>query len=106
MKIYAGDLGTFAGLKTDEKARVLDASGQAIEGLYAVGNDMSHIMSGEYMSGGTNLGPGADLRLCRCVGYRGGLRSRSLIRHPSRLAYARTSATVFAVKRFAIGAGP
>ena len=57
VKIYAGDLGTFAGLKTDERARVLDAAGQAIVGLYAVGNDMSHIMSGEYMSGGTNLGP-------------------------------------------------
>jgi predicted oxidoreductase len=57
VKIYAGDLGTFAGLKTDERARVLDAAGQAIAGLYAVGNDMSHIMSGEYMSGGTNLGP-------------------------------------------------
>ena len=69
VKIYAGDLGTFAGLKTDERARVLDASGRVIAGLYAVGNDMSHIMSGEYMSGGTNLGPaltfgyiaGADL---------------------------------------------
>ncbi len=57
VKIYAGDLGTFAGLKTDEHARVLDAAGQPIAGLYAVGNDMSHIMSGEYMSGGTNLGP-------------------------------------------------
>lgn len=57
VKIYAGDLGTFAGLKTDERARVLNANGQAIAGLYAVGNDMSHIMSGEYMSGGTNLGP-------------------------------------------------
>ena len=57
VKIYAGDLGTFAGLKTDEHARVLDGAGQPIGGLYAVGNDMSHIMSGEYMSGGTNLGP-------------------------------------------------
>ena len=57
VKIYAGDLGTFAGLKTDERARVLDGTGQVIAGLYAVGNDMSHIMSGEYMSGGTNLGP-------------------------------------------------
>ncbi len=57
VKIYAGDLGTFAGLKTDEHARVLDVAGQPIGGLYAVGNDMSHIMSGEYMSGGTNLGP-------------------------------------------------
>ena len=57
VKIYAGDLGTFAGLKTDERARVLDGAGQPIGGLYAVGNDMSHIMSGEYMSGGTNLGP-------------------------------------------------
>jgi succinate dehydrogenase/fumarate reductase flavoprotein subunit len=57
VKIYAGDLGTFAGLKTDTRARVLNVAGQIIPGLYAVGNDMSHIMSGEYMSGGTNLGP-------------------------------------------------
>lgn len=57
VKIYAGDLGTFAGLKTDERARVLDRSGQPLPGLYAVGSDMSHIMSGEYLSGGTNLGP-------------------------------------------------
>lgn len=57
VKIYAGDLGTFAGLKTDERARVLDRAGQPMAGLYAVGNDQSHVMSGEYMSGGTNLGP-------------------------------------------------
>jgi succinate dehydrogenase/fumarate reductase flavoprotein subunit len=57
VKIYAGDLGTFAGLKTDARARVLDAAGEAIEGLYAAGNDMSHIMEGEYMGGGTTLGP-------------------------------------------------
>ena len=57
VKIYAGDLGTFAGLKTDARARVLDSSGAPIDGLYAVGNDMSHIMEGEYMGGGTTLGP-------------------------------------------------
>lgn len=57
VKVYAGDLGTFSGLKTDERARVLDANGRIISGLYAVGNDQSHIMSGQYLSGGTNLGP-------------------------------------------------
>jgi len=57
VKIYPGDLGTFAGLKTDALARVLRADGSPIGGLYAVGSDMAHIMGGEYMSGGANLGP-------------------------------------------------
>ena len=57
VKIYPGDLGTFAGLKTDALARVLRADGSPIEGLYAVGADMAHIMGGEHMSGGANLGP-------------------------------------------------
>ena len=57
VKIYPGDLGTFAGLKTDALARVLRTDGSPIDGLYAVGADMAHIMGGEYMSGGANLGP-------------------------------------------------
>ncbi len=57
IKIYPGDLGTFAGLKTDALARVLRTDGSPIDGLYAVGADMAHIMGGEYMSGGANLGP-------------------------------------------------
>ncbi|WFU43333.1 FAD-dependent oxidoreductase [Bradyrhizobium sp. CB82] len=57
VKIVAGSLGTFAGLNTDEHARVLDAQSKPIDGLYAVGNDMASIMAGRYPSGGITLGP-------------------------------------------------
>ncbi|QFU16665.1 FAD-dependent oxidoreductase [Microvirga thermotolerans] len=57
VKVVPGDLGTFAGLKTDADARVVDANGQAIPGLYAVGNDMASIMGGNYPGGGITLGP-------------------------------------------------
>ena len=58
VKIVPGSLGTFAGLRTNVDAQVLDQSGQAIAGLYAVGNDMSSIMGGHYPAGGITLGPG------------------------------------------------
>jgi succinate dehydrogenase/fumarate reductase flavoprotein subunit len=57
VKLVIGDLGTFAGLKADESARVLDESGLPIAGLYAVGNDMASIMGGNYPGGGITLGP-------------------------------------------------
>jgi hypothetical protein len=57
VKIVAGSLGTFAGLRTDAYARVLDANGQPIGGLYAVGADMSSMMAGRYPAGGITLGP-------------------------------------------------
>jgi succinate dehydrogenase/fumarate reductase flavoprotein subunit len=58
VRIVPGSLGTFAGLKTDDRARVLDAENQPITGLYAVGNDMSSMMGGSYPAGGITLGPG------------------------------------------------
>lgn len=57
VRIVPGSLGTFAGLKTDECARVLDDTGQIIPGLYAAGNDMSSIFGGNYPSGGITIGP-------------------------------------------------
>jgi succinate dehydrogenase/fumarate reductase flavoprotein subunit len=57
VQVFPGSFGTFAGLKTDADARVVDAQGQAIEGLYAVGTDMASVMGGFYPSGGINLGP-------------------------------------------------
>jgi succinate dehydrogenase/fumarate reductase flavoprotein subunit len=57
VKLVIGDLGTFAGLKADENARVLDEAGQPIAGLYTVGNDMASIMGGAYPGGGITLGP-------------------------------------------------
>jgi len=57
VRIVPGSLGTFAGLRTDEHARVLGADTLPIAGLYAVGNDMASIMAGRYPSGGITLGP-------------------------------------------------
>lgn len=57
VKVVVGSLGTFAGLRCNERAQVLDAHGEAIPGLYAVGNDMNSIMGGHYPSGGITLGP-------------------------------------------------
>jgi succinate dehydrogenase/fumarate reductase flavoprotein subunit len=57
VKVIPGSFGTFAGLKTDASARVLDASGAPITGLYAAGTDMASVMGGHYPAGGINLGP-------------------------------------------------
>jgi succinate dehydrogenase/fumarate reductase flavoprotein subunit len=57
VRIVAGDLGSFAGIKTDGVGRVVDNEDRAIEGLYAVGNDAASIMSGAYPGPGITLGP-------------------------------------------------
>ena len=57
IKLVIGDLGTYAGIKTDASARALNANGQPIAGLYAVGNDMTSIMGGNYPGAGITLGP-------------------------------------------------
>ena len=57
VKVVMGSLGTFAGLRTNERAQVLDERDQPIHGLYANGNDMSSVMGGHYPAGGITLGP-------------------------------------------------
>jgi succinate dehydrogenase/fumarate reductase flavoprotein subunit len=57
IKVVIGDLGTYAGIRTDEHARALDADGRVIPGLYAAGNDMASIMGGNYPGAGITLGP-------------------------------------------------
>jgi succinate dehydrogenase/fumarate reductase flavoprotein subunit len=57
VKLVIGDLGTFAGLRCDANARVLNGSGNPIPGLYAAGNDALSIMGGNYPGGGITLGP-------------------------------------------------
>ena len=57
VKVEPGCFGTFAGLKTNEHAQVLNTAGQAIKGLYVAGTDMASIMGGYYPAGGINLGP-------------------------------------------------
>ncbi|MES2259526.1 MAG: FAD-dependent oxidoreductase [Pseudomonadota bacterium] len=57
VKVLPGSFGTFAGLKTNGCAQVLDGNNAPIAGLYAVGTDMASVMGGFYPSGGINLGP-------------------------------------------------
>jgi succinate dehydrogenase/fumarate reductase flavoprotein subunit len=57
VQVVIGDLGTYAGIRTDARARVLGARGAPIPGLYAAGNDMASIMGGNYPAGGITLGP-------------------------------------------------
>lgn len=58
VELAVADLGTSAGLATDDSARVLDQSSRPIPGLYACGNDMASMMHGAYPGPGTTLGPG------------------------------------------------
>ena len=57
MKLIPGDIGTFLGLRCDGHARVLDAAGRPISGLYAAGNDMTGVMGGTYPGAGITIGP-------------------------------------------------
>jgi glycine/D-amino acid oxidase-like deaminating enzyme len=57
LRLYPSDIGTSAGLVTDDAARVLDTSDRPIAGLYACGNDMQSVMGGTYPGPGITLGP-------------------------------------------------
>ena len=57
MPIYPGDIGTNGGLTTDPQARVLDAEGRPIAGLYAVGNSAASAMGESYPGAGVTIGP-------------------------------------------------
>ena len=57
IKLGVGDIGTFAGLATNERRQVLDAQRKPIPGLYAVGNDAASVMGGNYPGAGITLGP-------------------------------------------------
>jgi FAD binding domain len=58
MAIYASDIGTSAGLLTNELGQVLRENALPIPGLYACGSDMASIMAGAYPGPGINIGPG------------------------------------------------
>lgn len=57
MPIYPGDIGTNGGLVTNAKAQVVDAQGQTIPGLYAVGNNAASSMGESYPGAGVTIGP-------------------------------------------------
>jgi 3-oxosteroid 1-dehydrogenase len=58
VRVEPTPLGTSLGLRTDASARVCDAAGRPVPGLYAVGNDMHSVMGGEYPGAGAQLGAG------------------------------------------------
>ncbi|KHD76497.1 3-ketosteroid-delta-1-dehydrogenase [Actinoplanes utahensis] len=55
--LVPGDLGTKGGLRTDERARVLQTDGTPIPGLYAAGNAAASVMGRGYAGAGATLGP-------------------------------------------------
>lgn len=57
MPIYPGDIGTNGGLRTDDKARVVQADGAPITGLYAIGNNAASAMGESYPGAGVTIGP-------------------------------------------------
>ncbi|MEV4730106.1 FAD-dependent oxidoreductase [Saccharopolyspora sp. NPDC049426] len=57
VRVVPGSFGTFAGLATDERARVLNAQDDPVLGLHAVGCDQASVLGGHYPAGGINIGP-------------------------------------------------
>lgn len=57
MQLFPGEIGTKGGLLTDCDARVLDEAGQAIDGLYCIGNNSASVMGPAYPGAGSTLGP-------------------------------------------------
>lgn len=70
---YPGDVGTTGGLVTDEHARLLDASGRVIPGVYAAGTCAATVMGRAYP------GPGASIAAGATFGY---LAATHLATHP------------------------
>lgn len=57
IRLHPGDIGAATGVVTDPRARVLDAHGAPVSGLFACGNDANSIMGGAYPGAGITLGP-------------------------------------------------
>jgi 3-oxosteroid 1-dehydrogenase len=70
--VYAGDLGTKGGLKTDASARVLRGDGSVIPGLYAIGNCSASAMGRTYPGAGGTMGPAMTfgyILACETIGH-------------------------------------
>jgi 3-oxosteroid 1-dehydrogenase len=57
VQIFAGDIGTFGGIVTDQYSRALRKDGSVISGLYATGNSTASVFGGFYPGAGGTLGP-------------------------------------------------
>jgi 3-oxosteroid 1-dehydrogenase len=55
--VVPGDVGTYGGVVTDARARVLRADGSAIPGLYATGVSTASVMGRAYPGAGSSIGP-------------------------------------------------
>ena len=78
VRVVPAELGTFAGIATNEHAQVTDQSGKGIAGLYAVGNDAASVMGGTYPGGGITIGPAMTF------GYIAGRHAAGVIAGPTR----------------------
>lgn len=85
-KIKMGDLGSFAGIDVDNRSAVIDADGNPISGLYAVGSAAVSVFGGGYPGYGSHIGPAL------VFGYRMGRDIRKL--STADKAQNRTSETV------------
>ena len=70
--VEAGDLGTKGGLKTDARARVVNGAGEAIPGLYAIGNCSASVMGHTYPGAGSTIGPAATFGYVAALDATGG----------------------------------
>ena len=57
MPVVPGDVSTYGGVVTDEKARVLREDGSIIPGLYATGVSTASAMGRTYPGAGCSVGP-------------------------------------------------
>jgi 3-oxosteroid 1-dehydrogenase len=57
MAVVPGDVGTYGGVVTDPKARVLREDGSVIQGLYATGISTASVMGRVYPGAGSSVGP-------------------------------------------------
>ena len=55
--VVPGDVSTYGGVVTDAQARVVNAEGAPIEGLYACGVSTASVMGGVYPGAGASIGP-------------------------------------------------
>lgn len=57
LRLDPGDIGTSGGLVTDANGAVIDTHGQAVAGLYAVGNTSASVMGRSYPGAGATIAP-------------------------------------------------
>lgn len=59
VEVVPGDFGTYGGIVADHHARVLNARGEPVAGLYATGVSTASVMGGVYPGAGASVGPSA-----------------------------------------------